>query len=101
MLLEHNGAANAEDVYAAIVLSAEYTLARCSPSAGPELKYNPFLKHWVELVERLQAIVCRSPLERLGLVPDWWSDTQRARLEIAKHVLGLTVHAPLPSIHVD
>jgi hypothetical protein len=60
-----------------------------------ELRYNPFLKHWVEVVVRIQPLVLKvlrgEEIPGIVKIPDWWAKAQAARLLLIKWALGLTV----------
>jgi hypothetical protein len=94
-----NGAPHAEETYAAVLLNAEFLLIRLNPVLAEEDRcYNPFLRHWVNVVLRCQPPVLkalgstRNPNSSDGevpTVPDWWAAAQAARLQVIKCGLGL------------
>jgi hypothetical protein len=58
-----------------------------------KLEYNPLLKHWVDAIIRCQPVLEAADGEQgppYGY-PDWWLGAQRARMEIIKDALRLTV----------
>src|SRR3954471_15344822 len=89
-----NGAPHAEETYAAVLLNAEFLLISLNPShSDEELRYNPFLRHWANVIMRCQPPVLKAmgaatdPEGRddgIPTVPEWWATAQAARLELLK-----------------
>jgi hypothetical protein len=54
-----------------------------------DIKHNPFLSHWVDVVERIQPVVRANKTS--PSTPKWWLEAQGARLLLIKSALGLEV----------
>jgi hypothetical protein len=101
MILALNGAPHADQTYAAVLLNAEFLLISLNPIHNEEeMRYNPFLRHWANVVMRCQAPVLKAlggisdpniPDEEVSAVPEWWATAQAARLELIKCAFGILV----------
>lgn len=76
--------------YLATMLNCEYQLYKLN-EATP-LRYNPFLSHWVEVVQRWERMLAEAPgQENKGYSGERnteWRQTYRARIEFVKAILS-------------
>ena len=81
------------ETYAAVLLNTEFILIE--RNASNDLRYNPFLRHWVEVVVQIQPLVLKvltgEEIPGVSKTPEWWAKAQAARLLLIKWALGLTV----------
>lgn len=73
------------EAFTAVVCNVEYTLYMLNRSwTGEKMRYNPVLRHWIDVVLRFQSVVVgalRGDVSPdFGHAPDWWVRAQAARL---------------------
>lgn len=75
------------DGFAATLCHGEFALWVLNKEwVGEKLRYNPILRHWIDVVVRIQPVVLRAlrgeASPDFGPVPDWWVMAQAGRLMV-------------------
>jgi hypothetical protein len=78
-----------EETYAAVLLNAEFALTKLW--ANSQLRFNPFLKHWVDAVQRCEPLIQLAFTRHDVPLSKWWALVQTARMELIKGALGIQV----------